>query len=195
MRTGLIAALVLAVSPGFAAADDDSFAEFRGAIGVIPVSSGVVAQGTQPTTADSVNRNFVRGVPPAGQLWVMKDLHATIDDNGKIRLKGKGLLFGGGNNTGYSGNVNVKVIFICETAAPFIQRTTDPAGVTLDDAGDFWIQDHLSPWPPGDCERPVLLVTNLNGAWFAAGIPDLRDDERDGKGHDDEKDDRKDDKH
>ena len=41
---------------------DDNLARFKGAIGVIPVSSGV---GTD-TTATTVNRNIVRVIQPPG---------------------------------------------------------------------------------------------------------------------------------
>jgi hypothetical protein len=38
----------------------------------------------------------------------------------------------------------------------------------------------LSPWPPAECDSPVLLIRNVaNRAWFAAGIP--RHDDGDGK--------------
>src|ERR1700694_5932456 len=101
--------LFLAVAaPLSAFADDDSrsLARFKGGIGVIPVSSGVVTVATA-TTAEVVNRNFVRGVPPPGQIWVIEDLRAEVNADGSIRVDGRGLLLGGGNGIG--GNANARV--------------------------------------------------------------------------------------
>ena len=66
----LLSVLVLLTSSALA---DNTLAKFKGGIGVIPVSSGV---GMAPTAA-VVNRNIVRGVQPAGQPWVIRDLDAT----------------------------------------------------------------------------------------------------------------------
>ena len=57
-----VAVLCLGLVP-LASMADDSLVKFKGGIGVIPVSSGVVPAGQQPLTSEVVNRNFVRGVP------------------------------------------------------------------------------------------------------------------------------------
>jgi hypothetical protein len=63
-----------------AAADE---LKFKGGIGVIPVSSGVAVPPTLATApvVESVNRNIVRGVQPAGQIWVIDQLDATVSAN------------------------------------------------------------------------------------------------------------------
>src|SRR5262245_65609605 len=68
-----------------AAADDDTLARFKGGIGVIGVSSGVGIA----ATAEVVNRNIVRGVQPAGQIWVIDKLDARVRLGGEIKVKGK----------------------------------------------------------------------------------------------------------
>jgi len=68
---GLVAPAVMA---------DDTLASFNGGIGVIPVSSGV----GQDPTATTVNRNIVRGVQPAGQIWVIRTLAAKVTTNGDM---------------------------------------------------------------------------------------------------------------
>jgi hypothetical protein len=169
----LLSVLVLLTSSAVA---DNTLAKFKGGIGVIPVSSG---QGTD-TTATVVNRNIVRGVQPPGQLWTISDLDATVKTDGKIHVRGRGLILAGGDNVGLTPVPALRVFatLICETAVPFTQRNTDTAGVPLAPDGDFEIDGLLSPAPPlpTACTRPVLLIRNTAGnqAWFAAGIPDLK---------------------
>jgi hypothetical protein len=157
----------LGVLAPLSASADDSIAKFQGGIGVIPVSS---AQGVAPTSA-IVNRNIVRGVQPPGQIWVIADLKADVRADGRIRVDGRGLLLGGGNNIGLNANASVFATLICEAAAPFTERNTTLTGVALEPDGDFRIDDVLTP-APADCASPVLLIRNAaNQSWFAAGIP------------------------
>lgn len=141
--------------------------QFDGGIGVLPLSSGV---GTA-ATAEVVNRNIVRGVQPPGNIWVIRDLKASIKEDGRIRVDGRGLLLGGGGNIGGTANQSVFATLICDAAPPFTLYSSNPVGVPLEPNGDFRIDDVLSPTPPTDCASPVLLIRNLAGAWFAAGIP------------------------
>jgi hypothetical protein len=176
----LIAPVVLSALAVLAssAVADNTLARFKGGIGVIPVSSGVVTPATAATalTAEAVNRNFVRGVPPPGQIWRIRDLDATVKTDGSIRVRGRGLLLAGGNGLGSNAGAKVFATLICEGAAPFTEHSTTAAGVPLAPNGDFEIDDLLSPAPPAPtaCASPVLLIRNAgNLAWFAAGIPDL----------------------
>jgi len=153
------------------AAADDTLVKFKGGIGVIPVSSGV---GTAPT-AEVVNRNIVRGVPPPGQIWRIAALRAEVSFGGRISVRGKGLLLAGGNAIGGTANQSVFATLICEAAAPFTLRNTNTNGVPLEPNGDFRIDDVLAPAPSG-CASPVLLIRNVGGVWFAAGIQKLGDD-------------------
>jgi hypothetical protein len=166
-----IFALVLCLGIVRHAAADDTLVKFKGGIGVIPVSSG---QGAA-ATATVVNRNIVRTVQPPGQIWVIRDLRAEVRFDGRISVRGKGLLLGGGNGIGGNANQSVFATLICEAAAPFTLRSTNPAGVPLQPNGDFRIDDALTPAPAGVCASPVLLIRNVGGAWFAAGIEDLDD--------------------
>ena len=148
----------------------DILAKFKGGIGVIPVSSGV---GTD-ATAEVVNRNIVRGVQPAGQIWVIDKLDARVKTNGDIKVKGMGLILGGGNNAGRAMGQLVFATLICEAAASFTERNTNLTGVPLSPEGDFEIDDVLMPLPESGCASPMLLIRNAAGAaWFAVGIPDL----------------------
>ena len=159
---------LVALFPLAAVADDTL--KFRGGIGVIPVASGVGLA----ATAEVVNRNIVRGVQPAGQIWVISALTADVKSDGRIRVDGRGLLLGGGNAIGFTANLSVFATLICEAAAPFAERSTNTAGVALAPNGDFRIDDVLVPAPPADCASPVLLIRTVappTNPWFAAGIP------------------------
>jgi hypothetical protein len=178
MKKGLfVSILVLSVGGFFASSGvaDDTLVEFKGGIGVIPVSSaaGVAnADGTFP----NVNRNVVRGVNPPGQIWRIDDLKAKVKSDGSITVNGRGLLLAGGNNIGTNAGASVFATLICEATAPFTLRNTALVGVPLQADGDFQINDVLAPPPPAACASPVLLIRNAaNQAWFAAGI--LKSDE------------------
>jgi hypothetical protein len=166
-----IVALTLGIGCSFAAAGGDSLARFKGGIGVIPVSSAAGAVNADGTSS-SVSRNVVRGINPPGQIWVIADLRADISVDGHIRVDGKGLLLAGGNAIGGTGGQSVFATLICEAAAPFTLHNTTLTGVPLEPDGDFQIDDVLTP-APSECASPVLLIRNVAGAWFAAGIPDL----------------------
>jgi hypothetical protein len=170
--------------------------QFKGGIGVHPISTIAGCPGNvtppQPCLTDpdsdtvtpspaspTVSFNIVRGVHPAGQIWVINDLVATVQTSGKITVNGKGLVLAGGNNLGRTPTPALSVIatLICETAAPFTEHTTAGAGVLLSPTGDFQINDTLSPPPPATCASPMLLIRNAATAaggfpntWFAGGI-------------------------
>jgi hypothetical protein len=133
----------------------------------------------------------VRGINPAGQIWVIADLRADVkaDGLGSIKVRGKGLLLAGGNGIGGNANASVFATLICQVTAAdgtisFTLHSTDDddiapgiQGVALEPNGDFRIDDTLSP-APSVCAGPVLLIRNAaNQTWFAAGIPDLGNDD------------------
>jgi hypothetical protein len=151
---------------------DDTLVRFKGGIGVIPVSSGV---GTGAMATD-VNRNIVRDVQPAGQVWTIRNLDAKITTAGDIDVKGEGLVLAGGNNVGRATGQLVFASLICGTASPFAEYHSDLAGVPLAPNGDFRIEGVLLSSlgvSPTTCENPVLLIRSTappNMNWFAAGI-------------------------
>lgn len=184
MKKALMAVIPVLLSVGvvvFPVRAEETLAKFEGGIGVIPVSGG---QGTD-ATATTVNRNIVRGVQPAGQIWVIDDLEAQVTPDGRIQVKGEGLVLGGGNNVGRATGQHVFATLICEAAAPFTEHNSDLAGVPLAPNGDFTIDDILSP-APTTCDSPMLLIRNAaNGNWFAASILTGDDNDSDDDSDDD----------
>ena len=102
MKKAMVSLLVLGVIGPVAVHGRDFLARFDGGIGVIPVSGGagtVNADGTFP----NVKLNVVRGVSPAGP-WRIADLKADLDTDGRIRVRGRGLLLASGNSIGQNAN-------------------------------------------------------------------------------------------
>jgi hypothetical protein len=170
MKKVAVILLALGIAIPVGARGRDLLVRFEGGIGVIPVSNGAGpanADGTLP----NARLNIVRGVLPGAGPWRIADLSAEVFDDGRIQVRGRGLLLASGNSIGQNGNQRVFATLICEATAPFIERnTTGTVPLGLD--GSFRIFDTISP-VPSDCASPVLLIRNAGGAWFAAGIPDL----------------------
>jgi hypothetical protein len=165
LASGLVAGALCALST--VASADDVLARFKGGVGVHPLSNFT----TVPVP------NTVRGVSPAGQIWVMDKLEAKVAVNGHITLEGKGLVLAGGNNAGRATGQAVFATLICEAAAPFTLSNTNLTGVVLTATGDFKINDMLSPAPAFPCLSPMLLIRNAaGGTWFAVGILRSNDD-------------------
>jgi hypothetical protein len=174
MKRMLVFVLALGTVTGVRAHERDFLARFEGGIGVIPVLNGtgpVNADGTLP----NVKLNIVRGVFPGAGPWRIADLRADVETDGRIKVRGRGLLLASTNSIGQNANQRVFATVICETTAPFVERNTAVTGVPLEADGDFRIDDILNPTPT-DCASPVLLIRNTGGVWFAAGVPKLGDD-------------------
>jgi hypothetical protein len=74
MKKFLFESILVVLTTGFFASSvvaQDNLVRFKGGIGVIPVSNVVV---DATSGAITVNRNIVRGVQTAGQIWVIGDL-------------------------------------------------------------------------------------------------------------------------
>ena len=156
-RTTTIIGIVLVVAA--IAESAQNLVRFRGGIGDI--------------TTGSANTS-VRGVPAAGQIWVIRDLIADVNLDGSIRVDGRGLLLGAGNAVGSNGGASVFATLFCANDGN-IEHSSNPAGVPLEVDGDFTIKDTLSPAVPSSCTQPVLLIrVTGSGAWFAAGIPRVK---------------------
>jgi len=174
MKKAAVVLFALGIGGHVSASGRDLLARFEGGIGVIPVSNGagpVNADGTLP----NVRLNIVRGVFPGAGPWRIADLRADVDADGRIKVRGRGLLLASGNSIGQNANQRVFATLLCEAAAPFVERSTAFTGVPLEPNGDFRIDETLNP-APSECPSPVLLIRNTGGVWFAAGIPKLGDD-------------------
>ena len=174
IKKAAVILLALGIGGHVSASGRDSLARFEGGIGVIPVSNGagpVNADGTFP----NVRLNIVRGVFPGAGPWRIADLRADVDADGRIKVRGRGLLLASGNSIGQNANQRVFATLLCEAAAPFVERSTAFTGVPLEPNGDFRIDETLNP-APSECPSPVLLIRNTGGVWFAAGIPKFGDD-------------------
>jgi hypothetical protein len=90
---------------------------------------------------------------------------------------GRGLLLATGNGIGTNAGQSVHASLFCGPAATATEQDTNLAGVALEADGDFRIDDYLSSVQPIPCTSPVLLIRNVGGVWFAAGIPKVETDQ------------------
>ena len=180
--TALISVMLWA---GAAQADDrvPKIVAFNGAIGSHPFASvgGVAAP------------NDVLGIAPGGRPWELLKLKASVDVNGMLQLRAKGLLLGGGNNIGRPAIPrNVQATLFCNEGG--VNNAWNSAAAEVDAQGNFTLAGALVPVapnvggiPPNPCNLPILLIRNsaaatapgglpVPGAWFAAGIVDVGDD-------------------
>lgn len=157
----LLAAAALAAAPAFGG---DKLVQFSGAIGVDPVAG--IAAGAPVV-------NTVLGVPPGGRSWVLRQFRGSVDNDGRVSLKGRGLLLGGGDGIGTRGAVTQVFATLFCSGVGYASPAAD-----LDLQGNFAIRGLLNPVPPSPCLTPVLLVRNAAGtqSWFAAGIVGGDDD-------------------
>jgi hypothetical protein len=162
----LLMTFVASIGMGSALAQDSNTLKFHGAIGVIPVT-GVSATG-------AVNVNVVRNVNP-GNPWRIAGFDALITPDGHVRAVGRGLLLAAGNGIGTNANQSVHLSLFCGTSAATTEHDTPVAGVRLQPDGDFAIDAFLSPALPTTCTTPTLLIRNVGGGWFAAGVQKLDD--------------------
>jgi hypothetical protein len=160
-KVGRALLLTMAALVGVSALAQDSNLKFHGAIGVVPVT-GVSQTGT-------VNLNTVRGVPP-GNPWRIDKFEAVITPDGHVRAVGRGLLLAAGNGIGTNAGQSVHLSLFCGTGAATTEHDTTVSGVRLEADGDFAIDDYLSPGLTSACTTPTLLIRNVGGVWFAAGI-------------------------
>jgi len=170
-----VTALTLGLVGSVIASGPETLVRFKGGIGVQPVLNVVQPPNPDGTFAN-VSRNIVRGVNPAGP-WRIANLRADIRTNGRIFVRGRGLLLAAGNSIGQNANQRVFATLICEPTTPFVERSSAFTGVALEPNGDFEIDDVLDSIPTS-CPSPVLLIRSAgNGTWFAAGIQQLEDED------------------
>jgi hypothetical protein len=163
---GLVLVGIVTIS-AFGTDGTNTLVRFDGGIGVDPISNVTVNGATVTASA-----NVVRGVKPPGQIWRIGDLDAKVSTDGRIRVRGRGLLLAGGDGIGTTAGLSVFATLFCGAPGSATAFSSNPAGVALDPDGDFTIDDVLSPLPPNPCDAPVLLIRLTLGTqpWFAAGI-------------------------
>jgi len=172
-----LAALALSAA-AIAHPGSKTLVKFEGAIGADPL--------TGAGGVDVVN--VVRGINPGGRAWVLRRLHAAVSTGGHIFARGSGLLLASGDVIGTPGPVTQVAATLACGPANNTATLFNSAPASLDAAGSFRIdsaltQDGINPAVlPPVCDNPVLLIRSVGangapGAWFAAGIPDLDDND------------------
>ena len=128
------------------------------------------------------------GIGPGGRAWVLRRLHASVSKSGHISARGAGLLLASGDVIGTRATITQVGATLACGPANATATLFNSAPAPLDAAGNFRIdsvltQDGINPAVlPPTCDNPVLLIRSVGatgalGAWFAAGIPDLDDED------------------
>ena len=174
-----IAVALLAMSAAVLAHNGSkTLVNFEGAIGTDPL--------TPSNGVDVVN--VVRGVNPSGRAWVLRELRASIGKDGSIHARGAGLLLASGDVIGTRAGVAQVLATLACGPANATATLFNSAPTALDTAGNFHLnstltQDGINPAVlPPTCDSPVLLIRSVGangapGAWFAAGIPEVDDND------------------
>ena len=156
---------------------------------VAPVSLGLVVAGAVEQD-DSPNFKIfgnspltsVRGVNAAGNPWVADNSRATLNNDGTLDVKIRGLVLAAGVNasgglvpdnlvgTNPVATVRIAVTWMVPGLPVFIQET---GPLPLDPNGDLSAQQvALNPAPPAGAERPIILVragaTPLTGTFIGS---------------------------
>jgi hypothetical protein len=172
-RRAAVILLALATVSPVRANEPDVLARFSGGIGVNPIS-GFANPQNPDGTFPNVFQNVVRGVSPSTQLWRISDLDGEIRTDGRVMVKGRGLLLASGARIGQSLGLAVFATLLCEVTAPVAQHSTT-VSTALAPNGNFYIEGRLNS-VPSDCPSPLLLIRNSAGQWVAAGILKLDGD-------------------
>src|SRR6266699_2585813 len=112
-KQAAIVLLVLGMIGEASARERDFLARFDGGIGVIPVSNGA-GPSNPDGTVPNVKLNVVRGVFPGAGPWRIADLRANVDTDGRLSVRGRGLLLASSNSIGQHANQRVFATLICE---------------------------------------------------------------------------------
>ena len=123
----------------------------------------------------------IRGVVSGGAPWVVKNGKITLDNNGRLKVRVKGLVIGDGalangnavpaNLIGTTAGVTtVHAALTCGGPGGGVAFTITPtAGVPLDADGDFEIDEQISI--PDVCAQPIVLIRigtpETPGPWIA----------------------------
>ncbi|HYV07940.1 MAG TPA: hypothetical protein VFB82_25330 [Blastocatellia bacterium] len=124
----------------------------------------------------------IRGVLAGGAPWVVKNGKITLDPNGRLKVRVKGLVIGDGalangnpvpaNLIGTTAGVaTVHAALTCGGPGGGVAFTITPThGVPLDADGDFEIDERITI--PDICAQPIVLIRigdpATPGPWIAA---------------------------
>jgi hypothetical protein len=124
----------------------------------------------------------IRGVVAGGAPWVVKNGKITLDNNGRLKVRVKGLVIGDGalangnpvpaNLIGtVAGITTVHAALTCGGPGGGVAFTITPTdGVPIETSGDFDIDADLTI--PDVCAQPIVLIRigtpETPGPWIAA---------------------------
>ena len=155
----LFVSVFLASSASSAEAKGPKVLKFNSMVGVPSGLTGAQSQGP------------LRGISGGGIPWTVGEASGQLRANGHLEISVQGLVLAAGANAGSNPVAAFRGLVSCvKSDGTFenIQTDTFPAttGPASGGGGNAEIvADLVIPQP---CIAPIIFVTNVNGAWFAA---------------------------
>lgn len=150
----------LSIAPAFAHSGDDS----RGGHSVVRVH----LMGSQPAPASPV----IAGINPGGAPWVNDRSTARVREDGRIKVKIRGLVIPPPIGTGVNPVASVVATLVCNDT---VGESTDP--FSLSPSGDGRTRDTIAV--PEDCADPTVLIQPAaNRTLYIASGTTRRDNEK-----------------
>ena len=155
-----LASLLLLIQTAFVTAKGGpNMLEFQTMVGVPQAFTG------------ATNAPAIRGVPGGGIPWRLDLGKGELSTGGHLEIKVRGLVLAAGANEGNNPVGNFRGLVSCLTDSATVVNvptgdfpaTTGPASAG---GGNANIEANLDL--PNPCIAPIVFVTSLGGAWFAA---------------------------
>ncbi len=164
MRKMLVASVVLLFAGCIYAGSARAQMPDNAAVPILTWSTMVPVTGPYVGSA-----NPIRGIPGGGLAWTISGASGTLMSNGALKLRTHGLVFAEGSNAG----TNTIPFFRAEVSCRSINGSGGADTVNLltdafpaDSMGNSTINTHVNL--PTPCIAPIVFVSSLSGAWFAA---------------------------
>lgn len=116
-----------------------------------------------PVTGNAVGNPNDRGITGGGKPWIITSGSGTVDRQGDVSVKVKGLIIPASAGFGFNPVPFFKATVSCITPDGVMNVSTGKFPASM--AGDSTINGHVDL--PHPCKAPEVFVVSPGGAWFA----------------------------
>ncbi len=142
----------------------------RGAVsvGAEPSDTLISFDSMTPVTGAAVGTVNDRGIKGGGAPWVIKSGRGTVEREGEVHVRVRGLVIPVAPFNGTNPVPFFKATVSCITPQGVVNVST--GNFRANDAGDSNVNGLVSL--PGHCEDPIVFVVAPSGQWFAESNAD-----------------------